>query len=510
MIYLDTVGINFLINELKELENKKVTKIEQYEKNVFTLFFNKICLNFIIKQNNAIFYTSKKRDTIDTVSSPFILSLKKHILSSFLVNITNYNNDRIVIFEFSKVNHLGNKDIYKLVFEIRSRNSDILLLNSENKIISNISNSYAMEYKNNIGSTYEFLEKTYDTVYDITEENFSKLFKEVKGISKFSNISTFNELKSYLTEYKACIKDQKLILNQDSNICFNSINEALNYYYDTTNKSSNVVSKQKELEKIVNSKINKNIKIISKIENELETLNKDSSLLDDANLLLIYCNYKEYKNKFFDSIKLFDYSKNKEVLINLDNKLNLKDNANKMFKLYNKRKNSKIILEERKKNLNEEIKYLQNLLYFIETDNSEIGLQEIYDSINPLKKQNKVIKKNNNNKRSLLSFEYLDATIFIGRNSIENEYLTFKLANKNDLWLHVVHFSGSHVIVKNHNNNIEIIKYAANLAAKYSKASKYSSILVDYTLIKYVKKIHSKNIGEVTYTNQKSILVDVK
>ena len=96
----------------------------------------------------------------------------------------------------------------------------------------------------------------------------------------------------------------------------------------------------------------------------------------------------------------------------------------------------------------------------------------------------------------------------VGKNNIQNEYITHTLAKPNDLWFHVKDSPGSHVVIKNPNFTEEEIRTAAILAAYYSPYQTSSSVAVDYTLIRHVKKIPGKRNCFVTFTNQKTIYID--
>ena len=87
------------------------------------------------------------------------------------------------------------------------------------------------------------------------------------------------------------------------------------------------------------------------------------------------------------------------------------------------------------------------------------------------------------------TYEVDDALIFVGKNNIQNDYITHKLALKNDYFMHVKDMPGSHIIIRKDGELTEkVIRTAANLAAYYSKGKLSSSVPVDYTLVKYVKK----------------------
>ena len=102
--------------------------------------------------------------------------------------------------------------------------------------------------------------------------------------------------------------------------------------------------------------------------------------------------------------------------------------------------------------------------------------------------------------------------VYVGKNNICNDYLTTKLANKNDLWFHTKDIHGSHVVLnlENKTPNNEIIQKCAELAAYHSKAKLSSNVPVDYCYIKYVKKPSKAKAGMVIYTHNKTLFVNPK
>ena len=101
-------------------------------------------------------------------------------------------------------------------------------------------------------------------------------------------------------------------------------------------------------------------------------------------------------------------------------------------------------------------------------------------------------------------------TILVGRNNKENDYLTCKFANKNDIWFHTKDIHGSHVILKTEPNDIvpnDILLEAAKIAAKHSKAKNSSHVPVDYCKVSFVKKPSGSKPGYVIYSNNKTLYV---
>ena len=105
MIYIDGIGLSFLIKEVKEkIVNYRLTKIYQYDRSSLSFFFGKNNLLFQVKDNSTIFYLKEEKDLNTDFQSKFLLSLKKHLLNSILINIRQEGFDRIVYFDFEKLN----------------------------------------------------------------------------------------------------------------------------------------------------------------------------------------------------------------------------------------------------------------------------------------------------------------------------------------------------------------------------------------------------------------------
>ena len=99
--------------------------------------------------------------------------------------------------------------------------------------------------------------------------------------------------------------------------------------------------------------------------------------------------------------------------------------------------------------------------------------------------------------------------MLVGKNNIQNDKLTFHIANKYDIWFHVKNAPGSHTILRTNNQNVsnEVLEYAASLAAFYSKLKNSPKVEVDFTFVKNVKKIPSAKPGMVIYENYKTLYV---
>ena len=154
--------------------------------------------------------------------------------------------------------------------------------------------------------------------------------------------------------------------------------------------------------------------------------------------------------------------------------------------------------------LSEEKSYLEQLSYFIESASNMVGLSNVASEIEP------EVKVQIDKKASYLPEEIKseNCTIFIGKNNKQNDYIVSKLAKDDDIWFHTKDCAGSHVLLRVDNASDDLILKCAKLAKQYSKGSLSSKVGVIYTFAKYLKKPPKANLGYVTYSNEKEIIVD--
>lgn len=203
-----------------------------------------------------------------------------------------------------------------------------------------------------------------------------------------------------------------------------------------------------------------------------------------------------------------------EVEIMLDPRLGAAANAAKMYKLYGKCKNARTVLAEQIKIGTEELAYLDSVRTFLDSAESESDLNDIRDELyrsgyaSRLKgyKPQKQVKPRPTELRTSGGY-----TLLVGRNNVQNDYLTFKLASKHDIWFHTKDIPGSHVIMLTGGEEPSERDYteAAQTAAYYSKATA-DLVAVDYTEVKNIKKPPASKPGFVTYKTNYTAFVKPK
>jgi len=543
MLYLDGIGISFLIKEIKEkILRYKLTKIFQYDRVSFSLFFGKNNLIFQVKDNSTIFYLKDEKDPNTDFQSKFLLSLKKHLQNSILINIRQEGFDRIVYFDFEKLNQFGDVEKYTLIIEIMGKASNIFLT-SKDKILSALYFT-SIDVGNRVimtGARYTlpFEEKKISPLY-LEDENFpfktETFMEKIEGVGRAFAMECsqdYHTFKKYLSSYKSVMyeiinrgKIQKVLtynefseFNQKENATlenerkyFETLNEGLNAYFKTTITSNVISEKKKNLLKYVDSQIKKFKKIEKNIKVDLKKNENFEKYKNIGDILAANMHQIKYGMK---KITVFDFYNNEEVTINLDPLLSPNDNLNFYYNKYNKGKRTISALDSRFLDIQNEIRYFEEIKMFIEKENDFIGIEEIENELNLSNSGNKIknkIKLNKSKKRELLSFDYKGFQIFVGRNNKENEEISFSKGQPNDIWMHIKDIPGSHVLILRNNKEVpeDVLLHAANLACEYSKAKKGDKVTVDYCERKFVKKIKNSKPGNVIYTNFHSLLIEVQ
>ena len=545
MLYLDGIGISFLIKEIKEkILRYKLTKIFQYDRVSFSLFFGKNNLIFQVKDNSTIFYLKDEKDPNTDFQSKFLLSLKKYLQNSILINIRQEGFDRIVYFDFEKLNQFGDVEKYTLIIEIMGKASNIFLT-SKDKILSALYFT-SIDVGNRVimtGAKYTlpFEEKKISPIY-LEAENFpfetESFMEKIEGVGRAFALECsqdYDTFKKYLSSYKPVMyeilnrgkiqkvltynefsefsqKENKNLESENGRKYFETLNDGLNAYFKTTITSNVISEKKKNLLKYVDSQIKKFKKIEKNIKVDLKKNENFEKYKNIGDILAANMHQIKYGMK---KITVFDFYNNEETTIYLHPLLSPNDNLNFYYNKYNKGKRTILALDSRFLDIQNEIRYFEEIKMFIEKETDFIGIEEIENELNLSNSGNKIknkIKLNKSKKRELFSFDYKGFQIFVGRNNKENEEISFSKGQPNDIWMHAKDIPGSHVLILRNNQKVpdDVLLHAATLACDYSKAKKGDKVTVDYCERKFVKKIKNSKPGNVIYTNFHSLLIDVQ
>ena len=524
----DGLFLHYLVHELSQkLTGGKIQKIQEPSSLdlVFQVRANKENYNLFLSSSldmPRIHLSSQKFSSID-IPKNFCVILRKHIERGFIKSISQLRNDRVIIFEIEATTELGDLEDYKLIVEIMGRNSNIILINNENIIVDAMRKVPPSEDTNRIilsKATYVFPSNNgYLNPFEINDssitlDSLEGLSKQVKSSILDSSTNIIDYLKNPINPsiYK---KDKgydfhvlPLVQYDLEKSNFDSISSMLEYFYTTYKAVS--TDKAKDLKKIVKNKITH---FTTKLDNlHLDLIDAEENLkYNDLGIILQANLYRVEKGATF--VELENFMSNGELIkIPLDPLLDPSKNLKKIFTKAKKAKNAIGQINNQIEITEKEINYLDSIYNQIDFASST-DLDEIKEELilNKYLKQQKVTKPKSK-KVNITKYFLDDIEICVGKNNIQNDFLTHKMAKSFDWWFHVKDAPGSHVLFRSPAPEYKLsekeIRYCANLAAVFSKYSKSSTVPVDYLQVKYIKKIPGTKGCEVIYTNQSTIYID--
>ena len=470
-----------------------------------------------------VYITNKKYTSLD-IPKNFCMVLRKYIERGIITDISQYQNDRLILIKILSNNELGDSNNFTLAIELMGRNSNVILLNKDgviidamrklppNEDVTRLIIPHAIYQYPTSDSNINPFSLTNEDSYD--ESLLQGVCKQVRFTIKNQNISIINYLKNNInpTIYKLDKKhDFYLLPLEGYDIVennFTTISEMLDTYYNEYKQI--YTDKAKALKKVVKNKITHFVTKLDNLEKDLEEANKNL-IYNKLGILLQANLYKVTKGMKQVTVEDF-IDNNSSIEISLDETLDPGKNLKRIFQKGKKAKNAIDMVQIQIDLTNKEITYLDSIFSQIDFA-SQQDLDEIRDELvkNKYLKQQKS-QKPKNKKINITKYYINDNMILVGKNNIQNDYITHHLSKSYDWWFHVKDAPGSHVVFKMPSPDYTLteqdIRYCANLAASFSKASTSSSVPVDYLQIKYIKKIPGVKGCEVTYTNQKTIYID--
>lgn len=536
MFYIDGISLNKIKDELKEnLLGKKINKITKNTEVSLSIYFGKTELIFSGNPSFPICYIADSKESVLENTAGLAANMKKHLLNAMLTDIQQLRFDRILCFKFAKINELGEIKNYSIYFEIMGKYSNFIFADENDKIID-LLKRFSLE-ENRLRALFPGLKYEQPIIEEkisplnITEDEFNKfknensLLKNIEGLGKLTvqNITDFNsfiQLLNAQSQPKIFLNKGRIVFGSVLNILpkgkeyddvlsFKSFREAINFYINSENLSSSFDTLKTQLLDNINKKVKKNMRILSLLEEE--ALEKQDFIKYKEQGDILAASIYTLK-RGMTSLTTYDFYNNREISIPLDPQITPQENLEKLYKKYNKLKRGMEANKRRFIEINEELNYLNSIKLFIDnssnTDNLKL-IQEELISQGYIKLQQ---KKGNRKKQikeigyGVLEFEGFK--ILYGRNNIENDNLTFKVASKEDIWLHSKNIPGSHVIIKANEITEEMLLKGAEVAAYFSKSSTGDKISVDYTKKRYINKPKGSKPGFVTYENEKNILIE--
>ncbi|MBO1910418.1 NFACT family protein, partial [Microvirga sp. 3-52] len=283
--------------------------------------------------------------------------------------------------------------------------------------------------------------------------------------------------------------------------------ELLDKVYFERADRERVKSQAADLERWLDNEIAKINSKVKKLQKERDSAGK----LDTFQLYgeLLTANSHAIQKGVTEAVVDNYYEQGTTVTIPLDPRKSVIENAQRFFTRYSKAKNAIIMIAEQLTKAADDIEYFEMLKQqVIQASPDDIAeIREELAELGFMKARN--VKKRRKSKKPKPE-TYLSSsgiTISVGKNNKQNDYLTFKIAARNHIWLHTKDIPGSHVVIHDDQPDEQTILEAAMLSAYFSKARESSSVPVDYTEVKHVKKPNGSKPGFVIYFEQKTLFV---
>ena len=565
----DGIVVADLVHEFRnELIGGRIAKIAQPETDelLLTIKTNDGQRRLLISADASLplIYLTDANKPAPMTAPNFCMLLRKHIGGGRIVDIRQPKLERIIHFTIEHLDELGDLCRKELIVEIMGKHSNIIFCTSDGKIIDSIKHVSAQmsSVREVLPGREYFIPDTMHKADPLTvdADTFTGLLKEKPmPVSKavytsFTGISpvTAEEIchlagldsaipaKEYsedilfhlytqFTIYLSAIKEGRFtpaiyydgrepkefaalpLTHFDMYECreYASISEVLSTFYSTRSLLMRIRQKSADLRHIVQTALERNRK---KYDLQLRQL-KDTENREKFRIYGELINAYGY-NVEEDARKLdaLNYYTNEMVSIPLDPTKTPQENAQRYFAKYNKQKRTFEALSELSKETLEDINYLESVQTALDIALTEEDLAQIREELAGAGYiRRRFTKKKVRIKNEPLHYISSDGYhIYVGKNNLQNEELTFHFASGNDWWFHAKQAPGSHVIVKSNGAELpdRTFEEAGRLAAYYSSMRGSDKVEIDYVQKKHVKKPNGAKPGFVVYYTNYSLVID--
>lgn len=563
----DGIVTKAIVDDIKEkLINGKISKVNQPDKNELDLIIynNKQNYKLLISASSSLprmhFTNENKKNPIEAYN--FCMLMRKYLQGAVITDIYQESMDRVVNIDINSRDEMGYDMNYTLVVELMGKHTNIILIEKESQMIVDAIKRISFDTKSIRQilpkTKYSYLEddkinilKSDDLPINIAEGTTKLQQVFYKNYTGFSptisreiclradldyNIrvedlnddekSRFNQAFIDIREdIRNCDYEYSIVIDEDEKLKdfhviklekygylkknFDDIHEMLDYYYKKHSSNDSITQKSSHLKKIVSNKIQRNSNKLSNLTVDLQEAKKRDIYKVYADLI---SSNMHLINKGMDKITVDNfYDDMNPIEIPLNPIKSGNENAQIYYKKFSKLKTREKMITQELPLIKQENEYLLQLLETLERITEYQELSEIKDEMVKIglikKSKKKTAKVKPSKPRHFVTENNVD--IFVGKNNYQNDNLTLKQANREDIFVHVKDMPGSHVIMRNENLIQKDYDVACFLAAYFSSMSKEKYVEVDYTEKKNVKKAKGAKPGMVFYNNFNTVNVDM-
>ncbi len=492
----------------------------------------------------------------------FCMLLRKHLQGGRITAVRQKDSERIIEIDIEAQNEMGFSVCRRLIIEIMAKHSNIVLTDLESSKIIDAIKRVSIDinrYRQLLpGVIYEYppeqdkigfrdLTKTTGLPHD--ERGIMgrvggispAIAREMLGSSKDGEDAELisDQPAERLCEIVGSVSEgsyvPRVYLDEDGSprefhiadlseldgletIEFDNTSECVDYFFTNRDASNLVRQKSQPLLKLAQSALDKALLKKKKLSEDLLKAENSEQYRLYGELLTANIHAVEPGAK---KVTVTNYYDGTDITIPLDEKINAASNAQRYFKKYSK---AHTAIHEKQTQLEEneqDIAYLESVVQNIEKADTVPLLESIRDEMEETgyarRRAKASQRKRKKEKPEPIRYELSDGTeVLVGRNNIENDWLSMKFASKTDVWMHTKDIPGSHVIIRLEDGRsvgdmpAELIYEAASIAAYHSKAQSSDNVPVDYVPVRYVKKPNGAKPGMVIFTHNQTVYVTPK
>lgn len=507
------------INNILQISDTEILlNVQSYERKLRLIIS-------VHSQNNRINFT-EENNSKPKQENDFSILLSKHLRSGVIQSVEQVGIERIYCFQIS-VEEVR----FLLYIELLGKYANIILADEANNIIgamkqTSLCNASTRSLSSEAAYHLPFDYSGKQNPFQPSSINESESFvTQFHGFSPLLSREFQYRLQHGQSFYEVMCelnKSDKLYLSEtELGIQFHCIplthlRGKLSFYpimegVDVALYKMQTHQQTDSLFQLISNELIKRSRKLSKLEQAVLEVGNFEQYRTCADLLYAY--YR-LLSRNVASADLRDFMTGELIHIPLDTKLSAKQNAQKYYEKYHKGKIAQAKLKEQIALCKLETDYF----YQIESRLKLADGIEILEIRRELEKrgyfkakQNQSTKKKQNGKPNLMTFQFEhDIKIWVGKNSIQNDYLTFHHAKKEDLWLHVKSYHGAHVVINTATPDEDTLYYGALLAAYYSQIKASGLTEVNYCQVKTLKKPKGAPMGLVLLGAHKTIYVRPK
>jgi len=560
---LDAFCISETVRELNEaLVGSRVDKVQQPEKDVVLLSLRGSggARRLLVSAGSGtarVHLTEVERE--NPAEPPmFCMLLRKHLTGARLLGVEQPDWERVMLLSFACLDELGEPSEKKLAVEMMGRNANLLLIDGAGRILDCLHKVDPMTSPQRPllpGLFYAMPAAGKENLFQIPEDGFLTRFSEsreersaadwllrsfsgvspvlareltamaagssdaamtgVSGEALWAALETLRAGKPRPTLlwrdgapfdlYCRPLKQYGSLLRQETLPSFSSL---LDTFFTEKERAERQKQRSQALLKLVHTRRERAArKLAARTEEQRETAKRETwrryGDLIKANL------YRMQRGETVLEAENFYDPENAVIRVPLEARLTPQQNAARYYKLYTKAKNAEKVLAGQIEEARRELDYLESVEEELRLASGEKDLGEIRRELTEQDylREAGPRRKKNPEPKPLRFRSGSGALILVGKNNLQNDWLTLRFADKNDLWFHVQKAHGSHVLARCSPEDRQTMEEAALLAAWYSGSRESANVPVDYTLARYVKKPAGARPGMVIYTDYRTLFV---